>query len=444
MKNINLALFALLLLLSVLWLLADTLLPEPFTYFSFRTPFVQYTGVLGIGVMSVAMMLATRPRWLEQRFGGLDKLYRLHKRLGITALVVTLVHWWWAKGTKWMVGWGWLSRPQRGARSAETLGVVEGWLHGQRGLAETVGEWAFYAAVILIALALIKRFPYHWFARTHTVIAVAYLALVFHAIMLTKADYWLQPIGWLLAMLLLGGTIAALLVLTGSVARSRQVQGTIESIIHYPALRVVEAAIQVQPEWPGHHAGQFAFVRATPGEGAHPYTIASAWNAATHRIVFIVKALGDHTGQLPERLKVGMPVSIEGPYGRFDFRDEHPRQIWVGAGIGITPFIARLEYLAHQPGAQTIDLFHTTTDFDQGAIDKLTAAALAAKVRLHVLVDARDGRLSADGIRAAVPQWPNASLWFCGPPAFGRALRKDFLRNGLPAPDFHQELFQLR
>ncbi len=55
---------------------------------------MQYSGVLGIGAMSVAMMLVLRPQWLEPPLDGLDKMYRLHKWLGITALVVGIVHWW--------------------------------------------------------------------------------------------------------------------------------------------------------------------------------------------------------------------------------------------------------------------------------------------------------------------------------------------------------------
>ena len=43
-----------------------------------------------------------------------------------------------------------------------------------RGIAETIGEWAFYAAVILIVLALVKRFPYRWFFRTHRWLALVY------------------------------------------------------------------------------------------------------------------------------------------------------------------------------------------------------------------------------------------------------------------------------
>ncbi len=167
MRHIQSAYAAFFALLAVLWLLADTLIPQPLTYFSFRSVFVQFSGVVAIGAMSFAALLAARPAWLERHLNGLDKMYRLHKWLGITALVAGILHWWWAKGTKWMVGWGWLARPERGPVGQQSFGPIEGWLRSQRGFAELVGEWAFYAAIVLIALALWKRFPYHLFAKTH-------------------------------------------------------------------------------------------------------------------------------------------------------------------------------------------------------------------------------------------------------------------------------------
>jgi predicted ferric reductase len=445
MTRIKIAFVAIVAMLTGLWLAADTILPSPLTYFSFRSVFVQYTGIIAIGVMSLATILASRPRWLEAHLDGLDKMYRLHKWLGIAALVFGLLHWWWAKGTKWMVGWGWLVRPERRPGTAPVLGPVESWLRTQRGFAEFVGEWAFYAALVLIVLALWKRFPYHLFAKTHKWIAVAYLVLVYHAVVLVKFDYWAQPVGWVAAVLLAGGTAAALLSLFGGIGRGRKAQGFIEEIIPYPELRVLETAIRLDDDrWAGHSAGQFAFVTSSKQEGAHPYTIASAWNAKTHRIVFITKALGDHTSRLPEKLSVGIPVTVEGPYGCFTFDNPKPSQIWIGAGIGITPFIARMKQLAREPGPHEIVLFHPTTDFDETAIGKLTADAKAANVRLQVLVDARDGFLDGDRIRAAVPDWASASIWFCGPPRFGEALRRDFIAHGFPAQDFHQELFEMR
>ena len=65
-------------------------------------------------------------------------------------------------------------------------------------------------------------------------------------------------------------------------------------------------------------------------------------------------------------------------------------------------------------------------------------------MKLHVLVSQRDGRLDARRIAAAVPDWKAADFWFCGPAAFGSALREAFTDQGLPAADFHQELFDMR
>jgi len=444
MKNIKAALAGFCIILTGLWLLADSLLPAPFTYFAFRTPFVQFTGILAMGMMSLAMILATRPRWLEPWLNGLDKMYRLHKWLGIGALVLSILHWWWGQGSKWMVGWGWLDRPERKPSPGETMAWFEQLLREHRGLAETLGEWALYASALLIILALIKSFPYHWFKYTHKWLAAAYLVLAYHSVVLMQYDYWVQPIAWISLALMLYGTVAAIQILTGRLGHGRKVSGTLESIEYYPALATLEGNIRLNDGWPGHHPGQFAFVSDRTGEAAHPYTIASAWDPTTSRLRFVVKELGDWTGQLRERLHEGMDVTVEGPYGCFDFNDTRERQIWIGAGIGITPFIAKLEARTQSRDRRPIDLFHVTNVYDDRAMSKLRAAAESAQVRLHIRVTTSEGRLTPDLIRDAVPEWQQASLWFCGPSVFGEALRDDFIKHGLQPGDYHQELFAMR
>ncbi len=444
MNNIKIALWALLAGLTLLWALADSFLPSPLTYFSLRSVMVQYTGIIAMAAMSVAIILAVRPHRVEPLLGGLDKMYRLHKWLGITALVFASVHWVWAKGTKWAVGWGWLTRPAKGGGPAE-LGGLEQLLRSQRGLAESLGEWAFYAAVVLIVLALVKRFPYRWFAKTHSLLAVLYLLLVLHTLVLVKFAYWTQPIGIVTALLLLGGSLAALQALFKRIGAQRKVEGEIQRLIEYPELSVLETHIALHDGWPGHQAGQFAFVTSSAAEGAHPYTIASAWNPPQAHISFITKALGDHTRRLPQLLRVGDRVTVEGPYGCFTFEDQKQRQIWIGAGIGITPFVARLKQLALTPDRQhSIDLFHPSGEYSAAAMAKLRADAAAAGVRLHLLVGNQNGRLSGERLRHEVADWQAASVWFCGPAGFGRALRDDLLAHGLKPQDFHQELFQMR
>ncbi len=451
MRRIKHVFWGSLVLMTVLWLAAE--LPDlQFSgFFPLRNLVVQYSGLLAMTCMSLAMVLALRWRWPEGWIGGLDKMYRLHKWLGIGGLVLGVAHWLWAKGPKWAVGAGWLAPPERGPQQGPG-NPVAALFQTLRGSAEAVGEWAFYAAVLLIVVALIHRIPYHVFYKTHRLLAVAYLVLVFHAVVLMKFRYWGSPLGVVMAMLLAAGTWAAVVVLLRRVGAGRKVDGTIKSLHYYPSLRVLEGEIETPQGWPGHKAGQFAFVTSEDAEGAHPFTIASAWNPPENRLTFITKELGDYTQRLREIVRVGQPVKVEGPYGCFTFDDDRTRQIWIGGGIGITPFIARMKQLAIARGAgptparpQAIDLFHPTADYSEEAIAKLRADAEAAGVRLHVLHDPRDGRLTGERIRTAVPEWREASVWFCGPAGFGAALRDDLARHGLPVTEcFHQELFAMR
>ena len=433
-----------LLLLTGLWWFTDqTDWSSLSGLFSWRAVLMQYTGVLGIGVMSVAMLLAVRPVVLEPYLGGLDKMYRLHKWLGISGLTLSVTHWLMAQGPKWLVGWGLLERPVRPPRPALPADSIQQFFLDQRHLAESIGEWAFYAALALMVLALIKRFPYRHFFKIHHLLAVAYLALVWHAVVLLKFDYWSGVLGPVMAVLMAAGTVAALLVLFRRVATSRKVTGEVASITRHDALNVVEVGIQLKGRWAGHDAGQFAFVTLHEDEGPHPFTISSAWTG-DGRIQFIIKALGDYTHTLADRLRVGDPVTVEGPYGQFNFQGEQPRQIWVGGGIGITPFISRLKTLARQGDGRAIDLFHTTAVYDAEAISLLERDAQAANIRLHVLWDERDGWLDAERIRQTVPDWRDADVWFCGPAGFGQALKRDLTALGLPGARFHQELFEMR
>lgn len=85
MKKIKTFLWTFLLVLTALWWFTHTPVLAGLTNFlSWRGVLMQYSGVLALGVMSVAMVLAVRPVLFEPTLGGLDKMYRLHKWLGIS------------------------------------------------------------------------------------------------------------------------------------------------------------------------------------------------------------------------------------------------------------------------------------------------------------------------------------------------------------------------
>lgn len=442
MKNIRIVYAILFVGLTALWLLADNILSGPHSFFPVRASLVNFTGVLAMGAMSVGMVLALRPFHVEPFLGGMDKSYRLHKWLGVTALVVSIVHWAWAVVPKWLVGWGLLTKPQRGRGGADHSALVE-LMQSQRGFAELVGEWAFYAAVVLILIALIKLFPYRLFFNTHRLLALVYLVLVYHSVILMKLGYWNAAIGLVMAALMVAGSIAAVISLMGGIGRNKKAIGYVDSLEYHRDNRVLEVIVQLRDRWESHKAGQFAFVTFDNHEGAHPFTMSSSWNhLGTLR--FHIKALGDYTSELPKLLKAGEVVTVEGPYGCFDFASRQDRQIWVGGGIGITPFIARLQALTVQKDGREIDLFYSTAEPDQEFIKRLEQLAQQAGVRLHLIISGRNERLTPDRLRELVPQWRDASVWFCGPAGFGHALREGLVAQGFDVENFHQELFDMR
>ena len=441
MTRIKIIFAALCLALTVLWLEADRLWTSG-SFTQVRVSLLNYTGIIAMGVMAVALLLALRSTAMEPHVGGLDKSYRLHKWLGVAALVMAIGHWLWVQAPSWLVAAGMMSAPARtpnGGRGAPGPALIR----TLQGPARGIGQVCFWAALILIVLALVKWFPYRQFIRTHRFLAIVYLGLVFHSLVLMKTSYWTYVIGWLVAALLAAGCVAALYILFKRVGRTRRAVGAIEAVTAHQDGRIVAVRICLKDRWPGHEAGQFAFVRFADDEEPHPFTISSSWQE-DGLLAFVIKGLGDYTSALPATLASGTLVTVEGPYGRFTFNGSHRRQIWISAGIGITPFVSRMQQLAAQPDGRVIDLFHATSTPDVRVNQGLWRLAADSKVRLHVWVAAESGRLTATHVMRGVPEWQNADIWFCGPVEFGKQLESDFRAAGMDARDFHQELFHFR
>lgn len=442
MNRIKFTFWVLCLGLTALWVAADPVVLGRHPFSQLQFPLIDYTGIVAMGVMSVALVLALRSVALEPHVGGLDKSYRLHKWLGVAGLVMAIAHWLLIEAPGWLIALGVLPAPAReGAARRPPQGT--GLMHTLQGPARTVGQWCFYAAFILIVLALLRWFPYRYFVRTHRLLAVVFLILVFHSVVLLKASYWTHLISYVIAALMAAGSAAAIYILVRKVGRTRQAVGEIESVGKHQDGRILSINVCLKDRWVPHEAGQFAFVSFGDGEGPHPFTISSAWKG-DGRLAFLIKGLGDYTRTLLSTLTPGSLVTVEGPYGRFTFSGTQPRQIWISAGIGITPFVSRMQQLASWPDNKVIDLFHATAARDDQPIEQLRRLAAAANVRLHVWVSAEEGRLTAEQVRHDLPDWKSADVWFCGPVEFGRDLRKDFVAHGLRAGAFHQELFHLR
>lgn len=393
------------------------------------------SGLLSIAMMSLAMLLSTRPAWLETPLGGMDRVYRTHKWTGILAGSFAALHWLIEMSDD-------ILKATIGREGRLPKEKFAGLLDTLRHLAEDMGEWAIYALLAMLAITLWKKFPYRTWRILHRAMPVLYLMLAFHAALLAPQDYWQQPAGALLAVLFAAGVYGALRSLLGGIGRSREATGRITAIEH-PSADVTTVRCHLAQGWRGHQPGQFAFVTFEDQEGAHPFTIASA-DQGDNTIRFQIKALGDYTQGLAQRLQPGQAVRVEGPYGRFDIARCNPKaqQIWIAGGIGVTPFLAWLESLqAHPASSPSADLHYCTRDQAQDVfVPRLQALCAALPgIRLHIYGARQGAVLQAQSLA----QSRNAEIWFCGPSGLADALRSGMRAMGW-RPRFHQEAFEMR
>lgn len=397
------------------------------------------SGLLSIAMMSLAMFLSTRPAWLETPLGGMDRVYRTHKWAGILGVAFAVIHWL----VEEIVGD--ILKATVGREGRIPKEKFTGFLEVLRDLAKDMGEWAFYAVLAMLVITLWKRFPYKPWRVLHQAMPVLYLMLALHAAMLAPTDYWIQPVGILLAMLGATGVYGAVYSLIGRIGRARQVSGIVAAV-EQPAPDVVAVTCQLDGRWRGHRPGQFAFITFDQKEGAHPFTIASA-DRGDRNIKFQIKALGDYTRTLGLRLKAGNTVKVEGPYGRFDMarHDRKARQVWIAGGIGVTPFLAWLDSLQQTRSDVSADLHYCTRDRGSDPFVARLEANCAALpgIRLHVHGAQQGETLSAADV-AAPPTDPRRSeIWFCGPQGLAEELKRELVRIG-GRFTLHQEAFEMR
>lgn len=395
------------------------------------------SGYLAINFMSITLLLAARPRWLEMPLGGLDKMYQLHKWTGILAVTAALAHWLIEMADDALEA---IFGKDRSLHEADFSGLLDSLQDG----AEDLGEPGLYLLLFLVAITLTRWVPYVYWRYLHRVMPLIYLALVSHALLLAPLKWWQQPTGWLMALLMVGGVIASVQSLTGKIGKRRSYKGLVQAVKQTSA-NITEVVCNMGKRWPGHRAGQFALVTFDRFEGAHPFSLSSADNGSG-QLSFQIKALGDYTRALPQQLHNGQAVTLEGPYGRFNPEKgrKNAQQIWVAGGIGVTPFLAALEnrLINSEQGFPALTLHYCTA----GAAEDPMLTRLKhlteqlTDITLHIHDSQQGQRLSANQLQI---HGLKVDIWFCGPQGLATALRSGLKQQRISLR-FHQECFEFR
>lgn len=400
-----------------------------------RREAILFSGVLSFTLMAWLMLLAMRPAWLEQRMGGLDRLYRMHRLAGYWAIGLGFAHYLLELAGPLLDML--VPHPGKGPKVER---LFEAW----RDSAKDLGEWSIWLLGLLLVLTLWQRFPYHLWRYAHRLLAPLFLLFTFHGVVLAPDNYWRQPLGLLIAASALLGSICALYSLTRRIGQSRRHTGQIVAM-RALADDVLEITCQLQGHW-RHQPGQFAFIDFGGAEGAHPFTLSAA-DTGNACVRVAIKALGDHTRHLQHTLQVGQAVQVEGPYGAFTLPSAQlPNQHWIAAGIGVTPFLAWLEALQGQPErAPQATLHYCVRNPAEDLFGQRLAQLCSGlpSIRLQVHYSDLQGPLDGSTLLSEHPQgWPH--LWFCGPQGLAEHLRRGLRQAGMPLAQFHQEAFRMR
>lgn len=376
--------------------------------------FSQYIGSVSIIAMAISMMLSTRIMGLEPVFGGLDRIYVIHKWLGILAVVTILIH-----------------------------DTVDAELQGREtfltDLGETLGEVSLYGILILVVITIVTFIPYHLWLWTHKFMGLFFTFSAAHYILLMKPLDPASALGIYMLIFCVLGVVAyiyTLLPLRGGRAylvSDIQTNGSTMSLQLKPVSRGIS-----------HRAGQFAFlnIKGLRKSEVHPFTISKGPDGSG-LLRFTIKALGDYTHDIAQTVTVGQTANVSRAYGHFRRRSRGP-EVWIAGGIGITPFLAWADDINELKNP--VHLFYCVRNEDEAIhLDELRKLDVKANFHLHLVCSQTSGRLTADRISNAIDfSLSDTDAYYCGPEAMRNSLQKGLVTRGLSRARFHYEEFEIR
>lgn len=331
-----------------------------------------FIGAASIVLMAWSFLLAVRIPVLEPLFGGLDRMYRVHRWAGALAVVAMFLH----TRTEPEVDGGFAGASRSLAGDAEDLAAT--------------GEIILY---ILVGISLVRWFPYRWWRLTHKLIGIPFAFACFHFYTARKPYPNGSGWGWWFGIVMLIGLGAWVLRVVG---RDMFAQGTRYRVA---SAEVVAGTLDLRLDAVGdemsHEAGQFAVIKVqrTGLREPHIFTIASPPDDPGLR--FFIRDLGDWTHRLQAEDLVGAEVFVEGPYGRFEPTAGSARTVWIAGGVGITPFLSAVGSLPSVAAEQRPVLFHCVRErAGSMAHGVLGTAADQGRIEVHLVVSSEGNRFS--------------------------------------------------
>ena len=411
-----------------LWIISktdiSTILSSPFQSAS------QIIALIGTVLLAWNFILSTRIPFLEDLFGGQDRVYKKHHILGILSFVMLLHH-------PILLAFRYLTDTNLALRYFLPSNL----------LSYNTGIFALWAMIILLIFTLFIKLPYEAWLFTHRLLGLPLLLASVHMFLIvsdiSRSDilrYWM--FAWVGLGIVAWIYKVYLYKLLGPRYECKVQSVTLHGDILDIVLKPVDRKIRYLP-------GQFVFLSTTSkgiGGESHPFSIASYGAGETIRLG--IKALGDYTHRL-QLLKAGETAYIYGPYGRFSrkYLDSTRDALWIAGGIGITPFLSLFAYEASSPSKhRNVHFVYSCVDSrEDSAFDAEIQGALPSVPHVHYahFCSTKQGYLTAEKIKAQVGEVKDKLVMICGPEVMRMALTEQFAALGVRRSNIIFEDFNL-
>lgn len=183
------------------------------------------------------------------------------------------------------------------------------------------------------------------------------------------------------------------------------------------------------------------------------YTIASSAAQTAYVECTIKREVGGvFSDYMHDKVIEGDLVEVTGPSGVFTFRGtEADSLVLIGGGVGITPLMAVIRYLADISwpreiflvyGARSTEefIFREELEYRQRRIRNLHVAATMRRSAGTAWMGA-EGPITKEFLTQSVPDIAKRHIHLCGPPGMMEAMKKILAELGLPATQVMTEAF---
>lgn len=410
------------------------------------------TGLVGMVMYALNLIYATRLRFLETFFGGLNRVYIAHHVLGGLALIMLSFHplllalryvtTSLQQAALLLLPNGLLPLSALFDRNAALHGIVlEQW-------AIFFGFIAFWGMVGLLLVTFFIKIPYRIWLMTHKFLGLAFFLGGLHVLFInsdTTASGALRY--YILGFTVLGLAAYVYRTLLAKIF-IRRYEYQIQQVV-VDGGNVTQLLMKPLRQRMSYKPGQFVFIRVLKSghQGIspewHPFSISSGPKDDMLRVS--VKGLGDYTNKL-SAVQQGAIAEIEGAYGRFTYTNINNRnQIWVAGGIGVTPFISMAKDLPDTD--YKIDLYYSVKTASE-IIDWQTLYDVAVIKNgtfrvIPYIGDQQKGYLDADYIEQMSGGLKDKDIFICGPPPMMKSLRQQLRAKAVPGTSIHSEEFAM-